>query len=169
MCKYLVGVDSNAGNLPNWSEGIALIVVDWIVGRPHLTSSMQFKSSLAPALPLQCNKLQLSKSRVKFWGGHGMEWNERRFFHIPYWQFSYIPFLIHTKNFLFHIPFHTKFSCMFHSILSYQGKFWPEATCNLYCTLKTLSVLLQVIAHEGKQYGTMHLIPYLKHHRNDIP
>ena len=24
--------------------------------------------------------------------GHGMEWNGRRFFHIPYWQFSSIPY-----------------------------------------------------------------------------
>ena len=42
--------------------------------------------------------------------GHGMEWNGRQFFHIPYWQFSSIPYLkssIPYKIF-FHIPFHTK-------------------------------------------------------------
>ena len=44
-----------------------------------------------------------------------MEWNGRRFFHIPYWQFSSIPFPFHTKN----LPFHSilKFSSIFHSIL----------------------------------------------------
>ena len=57
----------------------------------------------------------------------------------------------------------------FHFILLYQGKFRPEATHNLYCTFATLSILLQVVAHEGKQYGTMHLIPCLKHYRNDLP
>ena len=37
-----------------------------------------------------------------------MEWNGRRFFHIPYWQFSSIPFPFHIKNLPCHIPFHTK-------------------------------------------------------------
>ena len=37
-----------------------------------------------------------------------MVWNGRRFFHIPYWQFSSIPFPFHTKNLPFRIPFHTK-------------------------------------------------------------
>ena len=27
-----------------------------------------------------------------------MEWNGRQFFHIPYWQFSSIPFPFHTKS-----------------------------------------------------------------------
>ena len=31
------------------------------------------------------------------------------------------------------------------------------------------SVLLQVVAHEGKQYGGVHLVPYLKRYRNDLP
>ena len=46
----------------------------------------------------------------------GMVWNGRRFFHIPYWQFSSIPFPFHTKNLPFHIPFHTKifFDIPFH-------------------------------------------------------
>ena len=49
--------------------------------------------------------------------GHGIEWNGRRFFHIPYWQFSSIPFPFHTKNLSFHIPFHTKifFHIPFHT------------------------------------------------------
>ena len=33
-----------------------------------------------------------------------------------------------------------------------------EATHNLYCIFAALSVPLQVVAREGKQYGTMHLI-----------
>ena len=82
--------------------------------------------------------------------------------------------LFHTGNFL---PFHftlkifnsivhsvLEFSSIFHSILRYQGKFRPEATRNLHRTFATLSVLQQ-----GKQYGAMHLIPYLKHYRNDLP
>ena len=44
-----------------------------------------------------------------------------------------------------------------------------EATHNLYCIFATLSVPLQVVAREGKQYGTMHFIPYLKDYRNDLP
>ena len=74
---------------------------------------------------------------------------------------NFLPF--HTKIF-FHIPyFHTKA----------EGKFRPEATRNLYCTFATLSIPLQVAAHEGKQYATMHLIPCLKsiamsYHKNSL-
>ena len=50
-----------------------------------------------------------------------------------------------------------------------QGKFRPEATRNLYCSFARLSVPLQVVGHEGKQYGAMHFIRYLKHYRNDRP
>ena len=48
--------------------------------------------------------------------------------------------------------FHTKISSIFHSILPYQGKFRPQETRNLYFTksFATLSVLLQVVAQEGK-------------------
>ena len=53
-------------------------------------------------------------------------------------------------------------------IISYQGKFRLEATHNLYCTFATLSVPLQVVARKGRQYDTMHLIPYLKHYRNEL-
>ena len=54
-------------------------------------------------------------------------------------------------------------------ILPYQGKFRLEAMRNLHYTFAMLSVLLPVIAHEGKQYGAIHFIPYLKHYRNDLP
>ena len=37
-----------------------------------------------------------------------MTWNGRQFFHLPYWQFSSIPFPFDTKNIPFHISFHTK-------------------------------------------------------------
>ena len=49
-----------------------------------------------------------------------MEWNGRRFSHIPYYKISSIPYPFHTKNF----PFHTKniFQIPFHSsILMYSG------------------------------------------------
>ena len=85
--------------------------------------------------------------------------------------------IFHTGNFL---PFHFhsllkiflsifNFSSIFHSILSYQEKFRPEAMRNFCCTFTTLSVILPLVAHEGKQYRTIHLIPYLKHYRNDLP
>ena len=68
--------------------------------------------------------------------------------------------IFHFGNFL---PFHflsiLKFSSIFHSVLPYQGKFRPEATRSLYSTFVTFSVLLQVVAHEGKQDGTMHSQP----------
>ena len=54
-------------------------------------------------------------------------------------------------------------------MLPYQGKFRPKATRNLHCTFSTLSVSLQVVARESKECGTMHLIPYLKHYRNELP
>ena len=52
----------------------------------------------------------------------GMVWNGRRFFHIPYWQFSSIPFPFHTKNLPFHIPFYTKifFHIPFHASIPRQ-------------------------------------------------
>ena len=43
-----------------------------------------------------------------------------------------------------------------------------EATCDLYCTFATLSLPLQVVGRKGKQYSMMHLIPYLKHYRNEL-
>ena len=66
--------------------------------------------------------------------------------------------IFHTGNFL---PFHfhysiLKFSSIFHSILPYQDEFRTEATRNLYRYFATLSVPLQVVARESKQYGTMH-------------
>ena len=80
---------------------------------------------------------------------------------------NFLPF--YTKNLPFHISFHTKIFLHLPSILPYQGKFRPEATCNLHCILATLSVHLQVVARKGKQYGTMHLIPYLNDYRNKLP
>ena len=72
---------------------------------------------------------------------------------------------------IFHSIFRSilTFSSIFHFILSYQGKFKPEAIRNLYCTFATLSIPLQVVAREGKQHGAMHLIPHLKHYRNELP
>ena len=86
-----------------------------------------------------------------------MKWKTIFPYSIPYWQFSSIPF--DTK--IFHSVFHTS--------IPIQGKFRPEATRNLYCTFATLSAPLQVVAREGKQYGTMPLVPYLKHYRNERP
>ena len=55
----------------------------------------------------------------------GMVWNGRRFFHIPYWQFSSIPFPFHTKNLPFHIPFLTKifFHIPFHTKIFFHIPF----------------------------------------------
>ena len=57
--------------------------------------------------------------------GHGMDWNGRRFFHIPNWQFSSILFPFHTKNLPFHIPFHTKifFHIPFHTKIFFHVPF----------------------------------------------
>ena len=70
--------------------------------------------------------------------GHGMQWNGKRFFHIPYWQFSSIPFPFHTKNLpfhtkiFFHIPFYTKifFHILFHT--SIPKKFLTGSNFNVY-------------------------------------
>ena len=61
-------------------------------------------------------------------------------------------------------PFHYKLSSIFHSILSYQNKFRPEVMRNF----ATLSVPSGLAAREDKQYGRMHLVPYLKHYRNQL-
>ena len=98
-----------------------------------------------------------------------MEWNGKRFFHIPYWQFSSIPLPFHTKNLPFHFPFHTKifFHIPFHT--SIPMWFRQSATRNLYCTFATLSMPSQIVAREGKQHSTIDLIPHLKHYRNELP
>ena len=54
-------------------------------------------------------------------------------------------------------------------MLPYHGMFRSKTARNLYCTFATLSVTLQVVAHKGKQYGTMHVIQYLKYFRNELP
>ena len=84
---------------------------------------------------------------------------------------DFLPLFFHSILKIFHSIFHfiLKFSSIFHSILPYQGKFGPEATRNLYCSFAALNVLLQVVALEGKQYDAVHLIPYLKHYRHDLP
>ena len=88
---------------------------------------------------------------------YGMEWK------------TIFPYSI--RAIFFHSIFHSilKFSPIFHSILPYQGNFKLEATRSLYCVFATLSVPLQVVARDGKRYGTMHLIPYLKDYRNELP
>ena len=56
-------------------------------------------------------------------------------------------------------------------ILKFTGrveKILTGSISGLYCVFATLSVPLQVVAREGKKYGTMHLIPYLKDYRNEL-
>ena len=52
-------------------------------------------------------------------------WNGRRFFHIPYSQFSSILFPFHTKNLPFHFPFHTRifFHIPFHTKIFFHIPF----------------------------------------------
>ena len=46
----------------------------------------------------------------------------------------------------------------------------PEYTViRIAYTFATLSVSFQEVARKGMQYGTMYLIPYLKHYRNELP
>ena len=66
---------------------------------------------------------RLLKFKYHVQAGHGIKWNGRWFFRIPYWQFFFILFPFHIKNLPFHIPFHTKFSSIFHSKLPYQKNF----------------------------------------------
>ena len=85
-------------------------------------------------------------------------------------NFLPFPFLFRTKNLPFHIPFHTNifFHIPFHT--SIPSKFRPEDARNLYryCIFATLSVPLHVVARQGKQYGTMHFIPYSKNYSNEL-
>ena len=63
--------------------------------------------------------------------GHGMEWNWRQFFRIPYWQFSSILFPFHTKNLPFHIPSYLKFSSILNSYFHTKEILdWKQ--CNVY-------------------------------------
>ena len=68
--------------------------------------------------------------------GHGMEWNGRRFFHIPHRQFFFhsipknffhIPF--HTKNF-FHIPFHASKTLMLF-LEFWKWAIWADFACDV--------------------------------------
>ena len=84
--------------------------------------------------------------------------------------YSILAIFFHSILKIFHSILKFSYRYIFHSI-AYQGKFRPEAmhTYTLYCTFATLSVLLQVVTHEGKQCGSLvHLIPYLKHYRNAL-
>ena len=72
--------------------------------------------------------------------GHGAEWK-------TIFPYSMLAIFFHSI---------LKFSFLFHSILPFQHKFRQEAKRNLLCIFATLSVPSQVVAHEGKQYGTMH-------------
>ena len=99
-------------------------------------SNNQFKKLLSAK---QTNRAWLNKhvSKSRLFGqnliyaeevskpGHGMDWNGRRFFLIPYWQFSSIPFPFHTKNLPFNIPFHTKifFHIPFHTKIFFHIPF----------------------------------------------
>ena len=49
------------------------------------------------------------------------------------------------------------FYILFRTSIPVQDKFRPETMRNLDCTFATLRVFLQVVAREGKQYGTMHI------------
>ena len=96
-----------------------------------------------------------------------MVWNGMKDFSI-FHTGSFLPLHFYSILKIFHSIFHfiLKFSSIFHSILPYQDKFRPKATRSLCCTFAMLSVTLQVVAREGKQYGKMHLIWYWKHFRN---
>ena len=100
----------------------------------------------------------------------GMVWNGMEDDFSIFHTGNFLLFYFHSILKIFHSIFHSilNFSSIFHSILQYQGKFRPEATRNLYHIFATFSVLLQKVTHEGKQYGTMHLIPYLKRFHNDL-
>ena len=120
----------------------------------------------------------------------GMVWNGRRFFHIPFWKFSSIPFPFHTKNLPFHFPFHTTiffhipfrssipFSIPYYNFLPYSIPYFHtkvsldrkrRVICIAFLQRLAYSLLLPVIA----QYGAIHLIPYLRHiamtyHKNSL-
>ena len=88
----------------------------------------------------------------------GMVWNGRRFFHIPYWQFSSIPFPFHTKNLpfhtkiFFHIPFHTK---IFFHIPFHTEEILDWKQCNVYFVALHLSALQcceQLLVKVRQQY-----------------
>ena len=107
---------------PNLMQRVVTGDESWIFEYDPLTKrqSLEWKSALSP----RPEKARVFKTKVMLnaffdvrgivlaeflpQAGHGMYWNGRRFFHIPYWQFSSIPFPFHPKNLPLHIPFHTK-------------------------------------------------------------
>ena len=140
-------------------RGVKSILINKIVVY-NLRLISYMPNKLVAILLLFQNKpwlVRYKKIRAMFFlPGHGMEWK------------TIFPYSI--RAIFFHSILHSilKFSSIFHSILPYQGNFKPEATRSLYCIFATLSVLLQVVAREGKQHGTTHLIPYLKDYRNEL-
>ena len=92
--------------------------------------------------------------RMTHW--QGMIWNGMEDDFFIFHAGNFLPAYFHSILKIFHSIL--KFSSTFHSIFPYQGKCRTEAVRNLYCTFAALSVPLQVVAREGKQYGTMHLI-----------
>ena len=89
-----------------------------------------------------------------------MVWNGKTIFPYLILAIFFLPILK-----IFHSTL--KFSSIFYTKVSLD--FRPKATHNLYCRIATLSISLQVVAREVKQYGLMHLILYLKHSYNELP
>ena len=99
--------------------------------------------------PLFCDGCGGSSSRLsRHTSRQGMVWNGRRFFHIPYWQFSSIPFPFYTKN----LPFHTKIFFHIHSILPYQRNFRLEAMQRVFCCFAPLQCCKQPLVKVRQQY-----------------
>ena len=80
--------------------------------------------------------------------GHDMKWNGRRFFHIPYCQFSSIPIPFHTK--IFHSTL--QLSSIFHSILPYQRNFKLEAMQRIFCCFASLQCCKQPLVKVRQQH-----------------
>ena len=99
-------------------------------------------------------------SDAVWWPGLGIEWK-------TIFPYSILAIFFRSMLKIFHSIL--KFSSIFHFILPYQGKFRPKTICCWYCTFATLSIPLQAVACEGKQYGLMHLISYLKFYHNELP
>ena len=111
-----------------------------------------------------------------------MEWNGRRFFHIPYRQFSSIHFNSIPK--IFHSIFHSilkfssifhsilKLSSIFHSMLPYQRNFRLEATQRIFCCFAPLQCCKQPFVKVCQQYldqqpvSGMHISHSLMHRRS---
>ena len=73
--------------------------------------------------------------------------------------FNFLPFYFHSIQKIFFSIFHF----IFHSILPYQVKFRPEATCNLYCIFATLSSMLARRNERTSGLFCHYIINTLKH------